>query len=69
MSTEQTPPAPKATTPQGPGVGVDEWVARSSGRREYAPGRVGQVQRQFERVPWWAILLAAGLLRERASHS
>ena len=62
MSTEQTPPATEADAAQGPGVGVDEWVARSSGRREYAPGRIGQVQRQFERVPWWAILLGAGLL-------
>jgi ABC-type branched-subunit amino acid transport system permease subunit len=61
MSTEQKPPAAQAETPQGPGVGVDEWVARSAGRREYAPGRVGQVQRQFERVPWWVILLVAGL--------
>ena len=68
MSTEQHP-GTEGETQQGPGVGVDEWVARSSGRREYAPGRVGQVQRQFERVPWWAILLAAGALRERVSHS
>src|ERR1700759_3331327 len=61
MSTEQTPPATEAEGQQCPGVGVSEWVARSAGRREYAPGRVGQVQRQFERVPWWAILLVAGL--------
>ena len=53
MSTEQTPPAAETEAAQGPGVGVDEWVARSAGRREYAPGRVGQAQRLFERVPWW----------------
>ncbi len=62
MSTEQTPPATEAEGQAGPGVGVDEWVARSAGRREYAPGRLGQAQRLFERVPWWVILLAAGLV-------
>jgi branched-chain amino acid transport system permease protein len=59
MSTEQKPPETDA--PQGPGVGVDEWVARSAGRREYAPGRMGDVQRLLERAPWWVILLAAGV--------
>ncbi len=39
--------------PTGAQVGVDEWVARSGHRREYAPGRRGDAQRMFERVGWW----------------
>ncbi|MGZ4326827.1 MAG: hypothetical protein ACXVXL_02120, partial [Solirubrobacteraceae bacterium] len=61
MSTEQKPTASETDAPQGPGVGVDEWVARSAGRREYAPGHLGQAERLLERLPWWVILLAAGL--------
>ena len=38
---------------RGPDVGVDEWVARSGQRRQYAPGWRGEVQRRFERVGWW----------------
>ena len=30
----------------GPGVGVDEWVARSVDRREYLPGWRGNAQRR-----------------------
>ncbi len=45
----------------GPSVGVDEWVARSGGRREYAPGRRGQLQRQTERIGWWPRLAAAAI--------
>ncbi|HJS93628.1 MAG TPA: branched-chain amino acid ABC transporter permease [Solirubrobacteraceae bacterium] len=45
-----------------PGVGVDEWVARSGERREYLPGWRGDVQRAFERVGWWPRLgLAAAV--------
>jgi branched-chain amino acid transport system permease protein len=36
-----------------PGVGVDEWVARSVERKEYLPGWRGDVQRAAERVGWW----------------
>jgi ABC-type branched-subunit amino acid transport system permease subunit len=36
-----------------PGVGVDEWVARSMERREYLPGWRGDAQRALERVGWW----------------
>jgi branched-chain amino acid transport system permease protein len=36
-----------------PGVGVDEWVARSAERREYLPGWPGDAQRSLERVGWW----------------
>src|SRR5690349_12505113 len=36
-----------------PGVGVDEWVARSVERKEYPPGWRGDAQRALERVGWW----------------
>jgi branched-chain amino acid transport system permease protein len=36
-----------------PGVGVDEWVARSVERKEYLPGWRGDVQRAAERLGWW----------------
>jgi branched-chain amino acid transport system permease protein len=38
---------------QSPGVGVDEWVARSGERREYMPGWRGDAQRRVERLGWW----------------
>jgi branched-chain amino acid transport system permease protein len=45
-----------------PGVGVDEWVARSDERKEYRPGWRGDVQRALERVGWWPRLgLAAAV--------
>jgi ABC-type branched-subunit amino acid transport system permease subunit len=52
-----------AVEPQdSPGVGVDEWVARSVERREYLPGWRGDVQRALERVGWWPRLgLAAAV--------
>ena len=62
MSTEQEPTTTAPEAPHGPGVGVDEWVARSSGRREYAPGRIGDAQRLFERLGWWPKLALAGIL-------
>jgi branched-chain amino acid transport system permease protein len=49
----------------GPQVGVDEWVAREQGRREYLPSWLGSAQRTGERIGWWprlAIAAAAGLL-------
>ena len=49
----------------GPQVGVDEWVAREEGRREYLPSWLGSAQRARERIGWWprlAIAAAAGLL-------
>jgi branched-chain amino acid transport system permease protein len=48
-----------AVEPTDPAVGVDEWVARSAGRREYPPGWRGDVMRQFERVGWWPRLAIA----------
>jgi branched-chain amino acid transport system permease protein len=49
-------------TPQDPSIGADEWVARSAARREYAPGPLGQAQRQLERVGWWPRLGLAALV-------
>jgi len=49
----------------GPQVGVDEWVARQEGRREYLPSWLGSAQRAGERFGWWprlGIAAAAGLL-------
>jgi ABC-type branched-subunit amino acid transport system permease subunit len=64
MTGEALPPA---TGPEvaGPQVGVDEWVARQTGRREYLPSWPGAVQRAAERVGWWPRLgmaAVAGLL-------
>jgi branched-chain amino acid transport system permease protein len=50
-----------AVEPTDPAVGVDEWVARSGGRREYPPGWRGDVMRAFERVGWWPRLAIAGV--------
>jgi branched-chain amino acid transport system permease protein len=43
----------------GPQVGVDEWVAREQGRREYLPSWLGSAQRASERVGWWPRLALA----------
>jgi ABC-type branched-subunit amino acid transport system permease subunit len=58
MSTEQQPP-PDTVARQDPGIGVDEWVARSGQRREYAAGRRGDLQRAVERLGWWPRLAIA----------
>jgi branched-chain amino acid transport system permease protein len=47
---------------QGPGVGSDEWVARSGAKRQYAPGWRGDVQRQWERLGWWPRLAIAAVI-------
>jgi ABC-type branched-subunit amino acid transport system permease subunit len=47
---------------ESPGVGVDEWVARSAERKEYLPGWRGDAQRALERIGWWPRLgLAAAV--------
>src|SRR5579859_3112345 len=46
----------------GPRVGVDEWVVRQAGRREYLPSWLGQAQRAGERIGWWPRLAVAGLI-------
>jgi branched-chain amino acid transport system permease protein len=48
--------------PQDPSIGVDEWVARSAHRREYAPGWRGQAQRAYELVGWWPMLGLVALI-------
>ncbi len=57
-----TPPSPEIDQPTSAQVGVDEWVARSGHRREYAPGWRGDAQRLFERVGWWQRLGVAAFL-------
>ncbi len=47
--------------PQDPSIGVDEWVARTAQRREYAPGWRGDLQRRWERIGWWPRLGLAAL--------
>jgi branched-chain amino acid transport system permease protein len=44
---------------QDPSIGADEWVARQAGRREYAPGVRGDIERLFESVGWWPKLAVA----------
>jgi ABC-type branched-subunit amino acid transport system permease subunit len=51
-----------AVEPTDPAVGIDEWVARSGGRREYPPGWRGEAMRRFERVGWWPKLAVAAVL-------
>jgi branched-chain amino acid transport system permease protein len=46
----------------GPGVGVDEWVARSGTRREYQPGWRGDVERRWEQIGWWPKFAAAAIV-------
>jgi branched-chain amino acid transport system permease protein len=48
--------------PRGPRLGIDEWVARRAGRREYLPSWLGQAQRAGERIGWWPRLAVAGLI-------
>jgi branched-chain amino acid transport system permease protein len=51
-----------AVEPKDPSIGVDEWVARQTTRREYAPGLRGQAQRHLERVGWWPRLAVVALI-------
>ncbi len=59
MSVEPGSPDVSVEGKQDPSIGVDEWVARQTGRREYAPGVRGDAQRLFERVGWWPKLALA----------
>jgi hypothetical protein len=55
------PKDPSGVVPKDPSIGVDEWVARTAQRREYAPGWRGDVQRTWEHVGWWPRLALAAL--------
>ncbi len=49
------------TTPSGPAVGKDEWVARFGTNRDARAGLVGRFQQRLAVVPWWfwlALLVA-----------
>jgi len=46
-------------TPEGPKVGVDEWVARAGERTGVRGGRLAPLFRQAERLPWWSLLAPA----------
>src|SRR5918993_197743 len=46
-------------TPEGPKIGVDEWVARHGERAGLRGGRLAPLVEQAERLPWWALLAAA----------
>src|ERR1700693_1256241 len=47
---------------RGPRLGVDEWVVRQAGRREYPPSWLVQAQRTGERIGGWPRLAVAGLI-------
>ncbi len=49
----ELPPA----EPQGPAVGVDEWVARHQAARFFKTGPLATVEERLRRVPWWAWLV------------
>jgi branched-chain amino acid transport system permease protein len=53
---------PVSTEPADPSIGVDEWVSRSTDRREYAPGWRGELQRRSQRVGWWPRLALAAVV-------
>jgi len=46
-------------TPEGPRVGVDEWVARHEERRGLRGGPAAPLLNALERVPPWAVLVLA----------
>ncbi len=66
---ESLPPTPEppepASTPAGPAVGRDEWVARAEERRVLRSGWIGTLEARARRVSWWAwltLFVAAGSL-------
>jgi hypothetical protein len=59
---DEQPPEPFVTVEsQDPSIGVDEWVARSTQRRESGPGLRGTAQLLAQRVGWWQRLAIAAL--------
>ena len=55
--TDQTQPPEQQ--PDGPRIGVDEWVARADERTGVRGGRLAPLFARAERIPWWAILAGA----------
>jgi ABC-type branched-subunit amino acid transport system permease subunit len=55
----QDPAAPAA--PDGPRIGVDEWVASVEGKRERYTGFRGAVQREWDRLPMAARVLVVAV--------
>jgi branched-chain amino acid transport system permease protein len=69
MSTEQEqasgPGGGLGATPAGPGIGVDEWVARSGGRRTLGPRWQRPLSQLEHTVGWWprlGLITLAGLV-------
>jgi branched-chain amino acid transport system permease protein len=57
MSTDL--PNPPEAAPDGPRIGVDEWVARHGERAGLRGGPFGPLIARAEQLPWWLLLFAA----------
>jgi ABC-type branched-subunit amino acid transport system permease subunit len=57
MSTDL--PNPPETAPDGPRIGVDEWVARHGERAGLRGGPLAPLVARAERLPWWGLLAGA----------
>ena len=57
MSTDL--PNPPETEPDGPRIGVDEWVARHGERAGLRGGPLAPLVAWAERLPWWGLLAGA----------
>ena len=57
MSTDL--PNPPETEPDGPRIGVDEWVARHGERAGLRGGPLAPLVARAETLPWWALLAGA----------
>ena len=57
MSTDLPNPAEPA--PDGPRIGVDEWVARHGERSGLRGGPLGPLIARAEKLPWWLLLAVA----------
>lgn len=60
MSTDL--PQPPEPEPDGPRIGVDEWVARHGERTGLRGGPLAPLIARAERLPWWLLLAVAVLL-------
>ena len=52
-------PNPPEPAPDGPRIGVDEWVARHGERAGLRGGRLGPLIARAEQLPWWLVLALA----------